>query len=205
MSSHVAVVGAERVVVKCIPLFARQAEWLLDLLQRLDREQGGLRDGTNIELGWTMLLVRRGNGDLVVHAPDFDRDPFRDTTDDLSLSFEIQVQQNEILQRLGLEGQAASFQDKIVAAKGVLTTRRIYLERASNPTRGDSGWYIGPVDNNKDEPPLEAYYVFQLLKIRPSLLRALALPPGYLVVFEGDTIDAVLDETDVDVWAASAP
>lgn len=206
MISLSASLGAERLVVSCAPRLRSQAKWLLDFLQRLYQEQGVVHDGSNIQFGWTVLLVRRVNGDLVVHAPDYEHDPFRDITPDLTLSLDVQMRQNETLRRLGLEGQVASFQDKVVAARGVLLRRRVYLERAKGAPDGDSGWYVGPVEgrNASCELELEAYYVFQLLKARPSLLKVLALPPGYLVVFSEDRIEAVLDSADVDVWAASA-
>ncbi len=43
----------------------------------------------------------------------------------------------------------------------------------------------------------------QLLKLRPSLLQALAIPRGYLVVFTGDEIEAILNEEDIDIWQSS--
>jgi hypothetical protein len=45
-----------------------------------------------------------------------------------------------------------------------------------------------------DQPELEAFCMHELLHRRPSLLRALALPAGFLVVFNGDQIEAVLDK-----------
>jgi hypothetical protein len=45
--------------------------------------------------------------------------------------------------------------------------------------------------------------VYQLLKLRPSLLQALAIPRGYLVVFNGDEIEAVLNEEEIDIWEGS--
>ncbi len=203
MIERVAFVGSERVVARCAASVASQAEWLLTLMQRLGHEAGVVRDGAKIQLGWTMLLLRRADSGLVVHAPDYDRDPFRDVTDDLTVSLEIQAKQAEMLRRLGIEGEAASFQDKVVTAKGVFSEERIYLERTPNPPMGDSGWYVGPVNSTRAAVDLEAHYVFQVLKLRPSIMQALALPAGYLVVFVGDTVDAVLGSDDVDVWAAS--
>lgn len=115
----------------------------------------------------------------------------------------VQLEQNDVLHRLGVEGEAASFSDKVVAAKGILDHPRVYLERTRNPPKGDSGWYIGPVEGGQEKLELEAFRVYELLARRPSLLRALGLPSGYLVVFHGDDIDAVLNEDDVDLWVVS--
>ena len=58
-----------------------------------------------------------------------------------------------------------------------------------------------PVDETEEtDGELEAYYAYQLLKIRPSIIQVLALPYEYLVVFEKDKIKAILDDNDVDVW-----
>ncbi|EOO17047.1 hypothetical protein IGA_03228 [Bacillus cereus HuA3-9] len=90
------------------------------------------------------------------------------------------------------------FSDKIVTAKNVLQLDEVYLQRASDCEKGDSGWYIGSVEETEDE--LEAFYAYQLLKIRPSIIQVLALPYEYLVVFEKGKIKAILDDKDVDVW-----
>jgi hypothetical protein len=60
------------------------------------------------------------------------------------------------------------------------------------PEKGDSGWYIGEVDQPQNE--LKAIYSYQLLPLRPALLKVLALPVGYVVVFENDRIEAILNE-----------
>ena len=54
--------------------------------------------------------------------------------------------------------------------------------------------------SKKQKNELEAFYAYQLLKIRPSIIQVLALPYEYLVVFEKDKIKAILDDKDVDVW-----
>ncbi|WP_297425750.1 hypothetical protein [Clostridium sp.] len=53
-----------------------------------------------------------------------------------------------------------SFRDKIICAKGVLEMDDIYLERSKDHEKGDSGWYIGPVNESIVNNELEAYYVY---------------------------------------------
>jgi hypothetical protein len=65
---------------------------------------------------------------------------------------------------------------------------------------GDSGWYIGFVDSDNTKAPLEAIYAYQLIRQRSSILQVLALPPDYLVVFNHDRIEAILDPNDRNVW-----
>lgn len=78
------------------------------------------------------------------------------------------------------------FQDKIVCTKGVLLLDNIYLERSKEYEKGDSGWYIGPVDESIATNELEAYYAYQLLKIRPSIIKTIALPNDYMDVLDKD-------------------
>jgi hypothetical protein len=78
----------------------------------------------------------------------------------------------------------------------------VYAQRQA-PKEGDSGWYIGPVDDPggpPDSDELETRHLFQFLGARPSLLDIVALPEGYIVVFDGETIEAVLDPDDQNVW-----
>lgn len=113
----------------------------------------------------------------------------------------MQLEQVHCLRQLNIEGEMIKFSDKIVTAKNVLQLDEVYLQRASDCEKGDSGWYIGPVEETEEtEDELEAFYAYQLLKIRPSIIQVLALPYEYLVVFEKDKIKAILDDKDVDVW-----
>ena len=76
------------------------------------------------------------------------------------------------------------------------------MQRTGDVEKGDSGWYIGPVEDN-DNPELYALYAYQLLKIKPEIIQVLALPYDFMVVFEGNEIKAVLNENDVDVFNGS--
>lgn len=77
----------------------------------------------------------------------------------------------------------------------------IYLQRSSNCEKGDSGWYIGPVNEEDNIEELEAFYAYQLLKIRPELIKVLASPFEYMIIFEKEEIQAVLNENDKDIWS----
>jgi len=91
------------------------------------------------------------------------------------------------------------FCDKIVAAKNVLELDNIYLERTKGCEKGDSGWYIGPVNDEHNAEEYEALYAYELLKLRPSLIRVLTLPFEYLVIFEKDELKAVVNERNVNI------
>jgi hypothetical protein len=196
-------VGGKRLTIRCEQRVSLQAKWVLAFLRKFEQEGHLLSHGTRIEMGWVILTIAETDGTLVLLGPDFERNPFFDTTDDLTVFLEVQGMQNDILRRLDIEGARASFQDKIVIAKGALDQDRVYLERTPDASKGDSGWYIGPVAVSEEQPQLDAVYVFELLKSRRSLLQVLPLPPGYLVVFNGDQIEAILNKDNVGVWHSS--
>ena len=81
----------------------------------------------------------------------------------------------------------------------VLDLRRIYMHRRKPVSERDSGWYIGPADDigePTDPTQLDAIYVYRLLNLRKALLRVMALPPEYIVVFDDDEIEAVVDPSN---------
>lgn len=198
MSRYSLQVGGQEAVVNCAPQLERQANSLLELLDMLQLSGEELRDGETVQFGWVLLtLVQRGD-ELVVHEPDFDGDPFTELREDLTASLTVTTEQAQLLGRLGLRSEPARFQQNVVIGKDCLQQRRVYLEHKQPVTPNDSGWYIGPVEGTPQE--FESIHVYQLLRLRPSLLQALTLPPGYLVVFDGDEIKAVLDERGADVW-----
>lgn len=206
MTKYTRPVGRATLVVQCSSALAAQAEWLLDTIGAFAQEGKGLADGVRVQVGWSLLTLQQRDAGLVVCEPAFADDPASGLSEDLTTTLTVLAQQRDILARLGVTGQPAVFNEKIVLYRGALDVEHIYLERNA-PTPGDSGWYIGPVEGgeaDEDADPndvYEAILVYHLLRTRPSLLQVLALPPGYLVVFQGQQIEAVLDESGVNVWA----
>ncbi|KAA0774943.1 hypothetical protein DT250_05260 [Bacillus sp. AR2-1] len=84
-------------------------------------------------------------------------------------------------------------------AKNVLQQEEVYLQRSIGCDEGDSGWYIGP-NNEEVSGELEIIYAHELLKMKPEIIEVLALPYNYLVVFEKDEMKVILNECDVDIW-----
>lgn len=109
---------------------------------------------------------------------------------------QVLLEQKKLLSKLQLTGEAVSLNDKIVCSKGALALDEIYLERIGGCEKGDSGWFIGSTNEDDEVEEYEAYWVHQLLEIRPAIMKVLSLPSGYLVVFNKDELIAVLDEND---------
>ncbi len=107
------------------------------------------------------------------------------------------------LASLGLARVPVEPGDKIVLARGVGQQPHLYLERLGPSAAGDSGWYVGGVD---DSTPSEhdAVRVADLLAARPELEPLLELPAGCLIVLDGATLEAVFDAGDNLLWSARA-
>ena len=192
-----AIAGRE-VVARCHPALERHAHWLLGVFDELDREGKDVWGGQRIEVGWSLLTLWREGERWIVHEPNFAGDPFRGTRGDVTTSLSVQAQQNDVVKRVGVEPVKVSFQDHILIGEGCLDAPDVYLQRHEPPTPSHSGWYLGPVNGDVEER--ENFYVYELLKRRQAVLQVLALPPGYLAVFERDRIKAVLNSADEDLW-----
>lgn len=174
-----------------------QAETLLDIISKI--ESSNFRDKFKIQIGWSIFTLQKVAEGFIILSPDYSKNPSTDSTEDLTIALWIQLEQGTLLSKLKLIGELISFQDKVVCSKGALKLDNIYLERSREYEKGDSGWYIGPVDEANTNEELEAYYAYQIVKIRPSIIQALALPNGYMAIFNKDKLEAVLDENDIDV------
>ncbi|SCC49822.1 Uncharacterized protein BC10311_03885 [Bacillus wiedmannii] len=54
-------------------------------------------------------------------------------------------------------------------AKNVLQQEEVYLQRSIGCDEGDSGWYIGP-NNEEVSGELEIIYAHELLKMKPKII-----------------------------------
>ncbi|MCY6354801.1 immunity protein Imm33 domain-containing protein [Clostridium sp. ZS2-4] len=185
-------------IVKTESYLSEQAKSLLELVSRIEAEK--LKNNSKIQIGWSIFTILEEHDGVHIVAPDYKKNPFKDMTEDLTIPLWIQLEQGQLLKKLNLHGEMISFQDKIIGAKGVLELDNIYLERNKEHEEGDSGWYIGPVNESSSSEELEGYYSYQLLKIRPSLIQVLAIPSGHMAVFDKDKIEAILDENDIDIF-----
>lgn len=114
------------------------------------------------------------------------------------------MEQTTLLNDYKVEGVPARFDEEIVIAENALNNRSICLQRFSNLGKGASGWCIESIEKQKDNKyhtietkKYSSCYAYELLQKRQSLIKALAFPYGYLIVFDGDDIVEILDENDI--------
>ncbi|CAM3287117.1 MULTISPECIES: immunity protein Imm33 domain-containing protein [Saccharibacillus] len=195
-------IGSRVFSVKCDQALEAQGEFLLDLFADTEAKAGFLQDGMKIQVGWSILFVHeREDSNVTILAPDYASNPFERTTDDLTETLTVQLEQNYVLKLTGAQGEATLFQDTLISSEQALDAERVYLERTEHRSEGVSGWYLGPAQGGQvDAGELRRYYVFQLLSRRPGVLKTLALPKGYVAVLHGEDVEAVLDAEDRNVW-----
>lgn len=181
----------------CHDALATQAKWLGGLLRDILKEQGlgFLKDGATIGLGWSVLKFVQIDDHYLLCEPDFSSNPFSRFRKDLTCTLQVQMEQNELLKLFEIEeGVPTRFDQKMIIAKGCLNEREIYLERIAVDDPADSGWFIGYKEQPATAMENEALYVYQLLELRPTVLKALIFPIGYLVVFDGYEIVSIVNE-----------
>lgn len=100
----------------------------------------------------------------------------------------------DLLSKVGCSPVDVRFDDKVVLFTGCLEEPGMYGER-SQPARGDSGWYFGPTREHRTPTAndLEAIWLYELLHKRPSLLPAMCLPVGWVVVCDGAEVVDIAD------------
>jgi hypothetical protein len=195
-------IGSDIVVANADKDLEPQAGWLLSLVESLKDTEKGIKDGTRIRVGWSLIRLYRRGDELHLFEPDFDLDPFSDIRDDVSCTLKVLAVQLEFSKRLGIDSPTDwAFNDKIVLSKGCLSEEKIYLERSPTDSAGDSGWYIGPADKKDRPKQYEAIYAYQLLKLRPSLMPLLGLPYGFMAVINDKKIEVVLDPNNKNLLA----
>ncbi|MDC0709810.1 hypothetical protein POL68_15160 [Stigmatella sp. ncwal1] len=173
------------VVLTCADGAEDQGEWVMEVLSQLP--PGGLIPGRTLRFGWSSIRLEPRGGALVVTEPDFDGDPLSGWRDDITVTLRVQGSMLETAQEVEVEPQFPRFTDKVTAVPGWELSTRVALARATAPEAADSGWLIVP-PGSLSNAPSEQFSVFELLRRRSALLSALALPGGWVVEFDGDTL-----------------
>lgn len=132
-----------------------------------------------------------------------DAAPLARLSEDWRLADGVKPTWLEVPARLGLGRVPVDAEDKIVLARGAAQQSRIYLERLAAVSAGDSGWYVGGIDDAAAGEH-DAARMADVLAMRPDFAMLLELPRGFLIVLDGAELEAVLDAEDKRLWPANA-
>lgn len=199
------------VVAFTIPALEKQAR---GLLAAAAEQQHELRDRYKIQFGWMLMNIAQRGSEFVVQEPNFAGNPYETYRDDVTATLVVLVNQLRLAQQVHAERDVPGFRDAIFCHKSCVDMAahkiprvNVYARRFEKTGSNDSGWRIGPADQDfnkaqEDGPEeFQELLVWHLLNFRYELLQALALPAGYMAVFRGDKLRAVIDATGEAVLA----
>ena len=189
-------ISGKKVLIKCEEFLKDQGNWLLSVFEKEVADK--ICDDLKIQVGFTMFIFKDKGDYYEVVIPDYSKDPFKDTTENISISLILQFQLNETVKKLDVSYEDIAFDDELLLLSKARNADNIYLERSKNYGKGQSGWYIGAVNMTEENPKPEkgngeSIAVCDILKFRPDLLKLLALPKGYIITIIHNEIVEIMD------------
>jgi hypothetical protein len=116
----------------------------------------------------------------------------------------MQDWQKAALNGLSIEPQLPDLEARVVLAPDIWQGGKIYLERLEPTTEADSGWYIGPANDDaptgEPVPPI-AVRLGDLMAARVDFTELLSLPVGSLIVLDAGGPTAIFDQLGLDIWS----
>lgn len=176
-------IGKQRVVVHCATEVVPAAKAFMETLRT--RSMAGeisLRDGAVVPCGWAHIVLRETDGDLVGHEPNYAGNPLIALREDCSTTFSVHAAMIAFTANHNKEPLFPRFSDRVIVRQDWAHTVKLSV------TRGDDGaWRISSPDL-LDDARIGTLRLYDLLRSRPSLLAAMAMPKGTTLEVNGDTI-----------------
>jgi hypothetical protein len=208
MATYQVQLDSQTIALNCDEALEPYAHWLLGEIAKQHQAGNKVFEGMFIQVGWSMVTLRLLDGVLLLWEPDFGSDPLTGIRADVTCTLSVYKQQREMLKLVGLEeGQPSRFDETVTVALGALEKERIAAKRMVSP-KGESSWFVhafGKVPAGAKKNPEKHYgklMVWELLRLRPSLLSALSLPNGYAAVFDKDKLLWIENEHQEHLWEA---
>ena len=164
-----------------------------------------INDDKIIQIGFNFYKIKNVNNEFQIVTVNYKENPFKDFTEDLTLSLDIMKNQLLITKKTGLiSDEAISFQDTILVKKTALTSNNLYFEKQVKKQDNDSGWYMGNLDDKDKSNNPEDYTtikLYELLKICPMAISILNLPVGAMAIIKDNEIVGICDSNNKEVYA----
>ncbi|AKQ65568.1 hypothetical protein A176_002480 [Myxococcus hansupus] len=158
------------------------------------------KDGETLNYGGLIFALRQRGTSLWLGCPRIEGDSVFDDEGDVSPLLSLLAREIHFARSLGVEPEQVNLWDKVVLEEGCLSETDVFMERTPDAPSGDSGWFIGRVVEGEGERVLTALRVWHLLRLRPRLVDAMALPRRFLVVWHGDDVVGVQDANGNERW-----
>src|SRR5438552_10115503 len=107
-------IGSHVVVAECGEDLSDQANALLETLEQLDARGPPLHDGSVIEFGWSRLVLRGADSELLVGEPDFGGNPLRDSRPTVDDTLRVLRDQGWVTTSTSVEPLVAYFSNKAI-------------------------------------------------------------------------------------------
>lgn len=176
-----------------------------ETLKKEEENYNIINDDRIIQIGFNFYKIKNVNNEFQIFAVNYKENPFKDFTDDLTLSLDIMKNQLLITKKTGLvSDETISFQDTILVKKTALTSNNLYFEKQVKKQDNDSGWYMGNLDDKDKSNNPEDYTtikLYELLKICPIGISILNLPVGAMAIIKNNEIVGICDSNNKEVYA----
>ena len=165
----------------CDAAVVSEAKTFMATLAQRMRHGLALRDGMVWPLGWSHFILRKNGDDYLANEPNYASNPVFALRQDCTTTLAVHREMLAFATANGTSPQFAKFPDRIVVRQGWAHEPVLTAERTDASV--ESGWRI---DFPGATTPLGVIKVYDLLGVRPSLLRVLALPRGSIVAIDKD-------------------
>lgn len=187
--------------VKADEAVISKAEILFKALEALNADD--INDGYKLEIGFSVFIMVSQPKGYSILVPDYTDSPFTSLTDDLTIGLWILSEQAELLYGFGFDEVSVRFDDEITVAENTFKSPWISMQRYPDLGKNHSGWCIEGIEKDREgkwrstqDNNYRSVYAYELLNIRPSLIKYLILPYNYIAVFDGGDIAEILNSRD---------
>lgn len=158
-----------------------------------------------LNYGWARFYLskrsEKSKSFYVVQTADYRNDPMSLRLDDCSDALIVQNMQVDTNMKAKVaKPEPTLFSDTILVLKEAINAPDVYLNRSEATKNGDSGWYFGLLNDEKEdqhEPDeLVTMPTYELMKFRSEALRVLQMPVGTLAVLHENEMTALVDKDD---------
>lgn len=178
---------------------------IMRVLADVSRKTNIFNNKFTLNFGWGFFfLTQKSESDgekfWVVETIDFNKDPAKDRTDNLTTALVVQNMQMEAVQVAKVKPENCTCKDTVLVLKEALSSNDVYMHRKEATKNGDSGWYLGLLDDPDEESHVladfESMPTYKLIAFCPDAMRVLQLPVGTVAVFNNKSLTALVDADD---------
>jgi hypothetical protein len=140
-----------------------------------------------VRLDWGIVKLIRRNDEMSVEEPDYRTDARR-FVPRVTFTCAVLRAQQQLLERLNADPQPVHYDQAVLVYPGALAARRVVAIRRDPLQPVHTGWHVFDEDLIDWDLDAQAVGVYDVPRQQPALMSILALPTGWAVRFEQDTL-----------------